>query len=492
MAVRCGTIGVEDVVRVARGEEVVIDDFLVENVRKAREHLMNILGENRAVYGINTGVGELVKTVLSKEEIKMLQKNIVRSHSCGVGKPLRPEFVRAAMFIRLNTLLKGFSGVSPELVLLIKEFLNKNIVPVVPEKGSVGASGDLAPLAHIALALIGEGKVLYRGEVKDSREVMDELGLRPLELSEKEGLALINGTSLMSGIGCVASHLCENLIRNSLVAAMMSFEALRGNPQAFDHIISSLRPHRFQVTVSRYLRLLLEGYSKNPSHVQDPYTLRCIPQVYSSVLHSLENLKEILEIEINSVTDNPIIVDDKVLSGGNFHGQILANAMDYLAVTLTSVGNMIERRIYRLLDHKISGLPPFLSKKPGVNSGLMLLQYTAAALCNENKVLAYPSSADSIPTSAGQEDHVSMGMTSALKLLDIIDNMFYLVAIEYFTAAQALEFERPTSRRIIAAYQKIREICSAVEDDRVMSTDIENIKQHIIEGSVLNAVWDFE
>jgi len=491
MPLKCGNITVEDVVKVAFGEEVHVPEESFEIAESMRAQLLKRINEGHVIYGVNTGVGELVHTVISREMAKKLQKNIIRSHCCGVGEYFTKEAVRAAMFIRLNNLIKGYSGVSAKTLRTILEFLNKDIVPLVPSRGSVGASGDLAPLAHIALALLGEGEVTYEGKIMKAGEVMEELGIKPIDPQEKEGLALINGTSFMSALGCLAVYYTEKILKNSLVAAMMTFESLRGNPTAYDEKLLGLRPHKTQMIIGKYLRTLLEGYSKKPRHVQDAYSLRCIPQVYSSVLHAINNLREILNVEINSVTDNPVIMEGESYSGGNFHGEIIANALDYLAIALADMGNMIERRIYRLLDSKVSGLPPFLAKDSGLNSGLMLIQYTSAALCNENKALSYPSSVDTIPTSAGQEDHVSMGMTSALKLMKILDNLWYLVAMEYFTASQALEFEPPTAHRIIRAHQEIREIVPPVTEDRVYSKDIENIVEKIKDDFVLRRVWDF-
>jgi histidine ammonia-lyase len=424
---------IEDVVSVARfGERVKISENAIPRVLKSREVIEKIIKEGRVVYGINTGLGELVKVRIPKNEAKELQINLVRSHSSGVGKYMDDEIVRAAMLIRANSLLKGFSGVRIDVINTLIEMLNKNIIPLVPKFGSVGASGDLAPLAHIALVMIGEGYAKFNGEVMSGKEALENAGIKPLRLQEREGLALLNGTAVMAAYASLTIYDSYEIMKNALLSAAMSFEALKGTDKALDERIMKARAHPGQIKIAEIMRDLLKDSKTvkkaREEKVQDAYTLRCLPQVYGAVLDTINYARDVVKREINSATDNPLVFDEPI-SGGNFHGEPIALVMDFLAIALTDLGNMVERRIARLVDSKLSGLPSFLIENSGINSGLMIPQYTAAALCNRNKILAHPASADSIPTSANQEDHVSMGMNAAQKLREIIENVKYIIAI---------------------------------------------------------------
>ncbi len=481
---------VEKVVRVARHrEKVELSEKAIENVREGRERLELMISGDSIIYGINTGLGDLVKVRIEKKDLKKLQVNLVRSHASGVGEAMPEEVVRGAMLIRINSLLRGYSGVRPEVVYKLAEFLNEGITPFVPKFGSVGASGDLAPLAHVALALIGEGEVIYRGEIRKTKEVLRELKIEPLILEEKEGLALLNGTGVMASYASLAVYDSYALFKDSLISLGMGFEALRGTDKALDERIMQARPHPGQIKVAKILREILKDSEivkkAREEKVQDAYTLRCTPQVYGAVLDTLNYVRSVVEREINSATDNPLIFEEP-LSGGNFHGEPIALAMDFLAIALTDLGNMVERRIARLIDHHLSNLPHFLMENSGLNSGLMIPQYTAAALCNRNKILAYPASVDTIPTSANQEDHVSMGMNSALKLREIVENVKYIVAIEYLVANQALHIGGHSSKVVEEAMKEIG--IGKFEEDDVFHEYIEKIKRKMDSEEIVKAV----
>ena len=454
-----GHVRIEDVVRVGRFHEEV---FLSEEARKRIENSRTVVEEivksGKAVYGVNTGFGALASVRIGSDELDELQRNIMLSHAVGTGEPLDEEIVRGMMFLRAVSLSKGFSGVRPVVVEKIVDILNMGVFPYVPSMGSVGASGDLAPLAHTFLPLIGKGYVLEGGRKVKSYEVLRRKGIEPISLKEKEGLALVNGTQAMASILSFAVHDSLRLLNLAVEVFSISFEALRGLRSAFDPRVHELRPHPGQIEVAKKVWDLTEGsgVERDPSKVQDAYTLRTVPQVYGAVLDTMRYVEEVLEREINSVTDNPLIFPQgDAISGGNFHGEPLALAADFLSIALTDLGNMIERRVDRILNPKTSeGLPPFLAGgKEGLNSGYMLLQYTAAALCNENKVLSHPSSSDTIPTSAYQEDHVSMGMNAALKLRKILENVSTILAVEAMVASRALEI-----RGMDKAAPKVREI----------------------------------
>jgi len=485
---------IDQIVRVARfGEKVEISETAMDRVRRSRKNLERFLKEKRVMYGINTGFGALGNTRISSENLRKLQLNLLRSHAAGVGDPLEDEEVRAMMLLRLNSLVKGFSGVREDVVLRIRDFLNMNIIPIVPSQGSVGASGDLAPLAHLALPLIGEWKVKYGGRIREASEVLRELKLNPLKLREKEGLALINGTQGMTGVLGLIIHDAEVLVENSILISSMSVDALMGSTTPFDHRIHELRPHKGQIHVAKKLREYMKGSEIRRSHihcpkVQDAYSLRVIPQVVGAVKDTVDYAKAVCETEINSVTDNPLIFEDSVVSGGNFHGEPVAFVSDFLAIALTELSNISERRIDRLVNPLVSELPPFLAGgKKGLNSGFMLWQYTAASLVSENKVLSHPASVDSIPTSGNLEDHVSMGMNSVLKLKRILRNTEKVVAIELMLAVRALEFRRPlkSSEKIENLYRKVRENVPSFDEDRCFQDDFAKILGMIEKGRKL-------
>ncbi|QIV77843.1 histidine ammonia-lyase [Fervidobacterium pennivorans] len=455
-----------------------------EKIKKSREIVERFLNIGKPIYGVNTGFGALANIRISKEKLKELQRNVILSHSAGIGNYLPEDFVRAIILIRANALAKGLSGVRPMVVEKLVELLNKKITPAVPEIGSVGASGDLAPLSHIAMVLIGEGKI-----VRDGKAVLfnpSDYGFQPIHLEEKEGLSLINGTQFMAAHLALIVRDLERLMKIATLVAASSVDVLLGTPAAFDERIQLARPHPGQIKIAQMLREFLDGSQIRESHkncgkVQDAYTLRTIPQVYGAVLDIIQWVKEVVQREINSATDNPLIFEDEVISGGNFHGEPLALCADYLSIALTSMGNMIERRIDRLLNPKVNeGLPPFLAGgEEGLNSGYMIWQYTAAALCNENKVLSHPASADSIPTSAYQEDHVSMGANAVRKLRKILENVVSLVSIEAMLVSVALD-----SRRPLRSSCKIEEFYGRIDvrlsQDRYFGDNYEKVREEIL------------
>jgi len=476
-----------------------------ERILNSRKVLEEILDSGLAIYGVNTGFGALAKVRISKGEQEKLQLNMIRSHSAGVGKPLPREIVRATMLLRENTFARGNSGVRLEVLETLVEMLNKGVHPIVPEKGSVGASGDLAPLAHIALVMVGEGKAEYEGEILSGKDALKKAGIKPLRLRAKEAMALINGTQLMTAIAALSVHDAEKLIKTAEIAAALSLEALNGVFDAFEERVHRLRPHTGQILTARNIRRLIKGSklilsgqeaSSKFGYPHDPYTLRCIPQVLGAARDTISHARQIIETEINSVTDNPLVFseDRTCVSAGNFHGQPVAVAMDMLGIAMTIIGGFSERRIARLLDEKLNrGLPPFLvpkELKEGLNSGFMLAQYTAAALASENKVLAHPASIDSIPTSANFEDYVSMGATAARKAMDIIENTWRILAIELLCACQAADLQGAEKLGLgtRVAYSMIRSEVPMLREDRVLSDDIEKIYGIIRIGRLVKEV----
>jgi histidine ammonia-lyase len=459
----------------------------------SRKIIEEIVARSGVVYGVSTGFGKLADVHVPPEELRQLQLNLVRSHACGIGNPLSAPEVRAMILLRANVLALGFSGIRLEVIELLCELNNRGVVPVIPEKGSVGASGDLAPLAHLALTLIGEGDAFYKGERLPSAEALKKAGLQPVVLEAKEGLALLNGTQAMHAVGGLALFRAKRVAHVADVAGAMTLEALKGTPTAFDSRIQDARPHPGQLAVAEHLRDLLRDSEIRQSHlandprVQDAYSLRCMPQVHGAVRGALRHCEQVLEIESASATDNPLVFAESgdVLSGGNFHGAPLALALDYAAIALTDLMSISERRTDRLVNPDSSeGLPPFLTPHAGTHSGFMILHVAAVALLNEAKVLAHPASVDNLPTSGGKEDHVSMGMTGALKLRTIVENAEHLLAIELLAAAEGLEFRRPLKGGlgVEAAYDRIRTISPAVDTDRSMSPDIAQVAAAIREG----------
>lgn len=484
----------EEVAGVARGQVGVrLSNAARARVGEARLAVERIISEGRVVYGVNTGFGKLSDVHIPQSELRELQLNLVRSHACGVGRPLSVEETRAMMLLRANVIALGHSGAREEVLELLMEMLERGVHPVVPEKGSVGASGDLAPLAHLAMVLIGEGEALYEAERMDGGEALGRAGLRPVELEAKEGLALLNGTQAMAAVGGLALHRAERLARLADVSGAMTLEALRGTPVAFDERIHSARPHEGQTQAAAHLRELLydseirASHLENDPRVQDAYSLRCMPQVHGAVRGALRHARECVEIETASATDNPLIFtkEGEVLSGGNFHGAPLALAFDYAAIALTDLMSITERRIDRLVNPDSNeGLPPFLTTRAGTSSGFMMAQVTAAALLADSRVLAHPASIDNVPTDGGKEDHVSMGMTAAVKLRGIVENAEYVLAIELLAAAEGLEHRKPLKpgRGVMRAYEALREVAPPVTRDRALATDFERIAEAIRRG----------
>lgn len=475
------SLTLEDVGAVAQGARVAIADGVLERVAASRAVVENILTGDAAVYGINTGFGKLSDMRIRAEDLRTLQLNLVRSHSCGVGEPLSREATRSMLLLRANVLAKGFSGVRPVVLETLVAMINHDVLPVVPAKGSVGASGDLAPLAHLALGAIGEGMVVYGGARVPAAKAMSAAGITPLQLEAKEGLALLNGTQAMSAVGALALLEIEALSRAADVVGAMSLEALCGTPVAFDPRIHAARAHAGQNAVAANLREILSGSEIRESHldcsrVQDAYSLRCMPQVHGAVRDAASHARRVLETEFNSATDNPLVFPDtgEVLSGGNFHGEPVALVLDYLAVAVTELASISERRVERLVNPDLSGLPAFLIRDAGTNSGMMIAQVAAVALLAENKVLSHPASVDSLPTSANKEDHVSMGMTSALKLATCVENVRSVLAIEALCAAQGIDFLAPLvpAPRVARAHARLREAVPFFEHDEVLADKI--------------------
>jgi histidine ammonia-lyase len=462
----------------------------------SRALIERIVAEGQTVYGVNTGFGKLADVRISNDNLAQLQTNLVRSHSAGVGQPLSEAESRAMLLLRANVLAKGFSGTRAEVLDLLVGMLNAGVHPVIPEKGSVGASGDLAPLAHLALVVIGEGEAIWKGERIAGGEALRRAGLKPVQLAAKEGLALLNGTQTMAAVGGLAAARAQRLVRLADVAGAMSLDALLGTPVAFDPRIHQARPHAGQMASAAHLVDLMtsseirESHRERCSRVQDAYCLRCMPQVHGAVRDVLAHVASVVETEAGSATDNPLVFPDAkggvVLSGGNFHGAPLSYAFDYAAVAVTDLAGITERRIDRLLNPDINeGLPAFLSPDPGLSSGFMIAQIVAAALINECQVLAHPSSTGNIPTDGGKEDHVSMGMTGALKLRQIVENAERILAIELMCAAQAIEFRRPlrSSPKLEAALAGVRHVVPRLEQDRVLATDIDAMAAAVRSGA---------
>jgi histidine ammonia-lyase len=481
------SLTLEATLAVAQGEQVALSAAARPRIAAARRVVEGIISRGDTVYGINTGFGALSDVTIPPDELRQLQLNLVRSHSCGVGDPLTESAVRAMMVQRANVLARGHSGCREVVVETIIRMLNSGVHPVIPSRGSVGASGDLAPLAHLALVAIGEGETVYQGKQMPGGAALAAAHIPPLMLEAKEGLALLNGTQAMTAVGGLALLAAERLVNAADVAGVMSLEALRGTPVAFDERIQSARPHQGQVTSASRLRTLMEGSEIRESHrdhavdprVQDAYAIRCMPQVHGAARGAISHTKEILEIEINSATDNPLIFPETgdVLSGGNFHGEPIALALDYAAVATADLGTISERRVERLVNPELSGLPAFLTPHPGTNSGFMIAQVAAVSLIAENNVLAHPASVTNLPTSGNKEDHVSMGMTSALKFDQIVRNVEMILAIELMCAAQGLEFLKPLKPgpRLVQAYQAVRELVPPLDRDVPLSGYIESL-----------------
>lgn len=476
-----------------------------ENVNRSANAVQTLLERGEIAYGITTGFGAFKDKIISPEEAGHLQQNILMSHAVGVGNPFDIPTTRAIMLIRANTLARGFSGIRLETLELLIEFINNNIHPVIPEKGSLGASGDLAPLAHMALPLIGRGEAEFEGEILRGKDALEKAGLKPVKLAAKEGLALTNGTTVMTAVGLLETDKAKKLADIADISGCLSMEALNGTVLAFDERIHALRPHPRQIICAANLRKLLEESEftreYDSSNVQDAYTLRCMPQVHGACRDAIAYAEWVINIELNAVTDNPLIFCDEanekieVISGGNFHGEPLALAMDYLAIALSELGNISERRIMRLTDEDSNAhvLPAFLTENGGLNSGFMIVQYSAAALATENKVLSHPASVDTIPSSANVEDHVSMGVTSVLKLRQVVENVEQILILELFCAAQGIDFRRKKigqdknlGKGTRDIYSAIRKEVPFIEEDTEMYPLMRKVKEVIKSEFKLN------
>jgi histidine ammonia-lyase len=486
----------EDLYRVVyEGAEAEIAPAAHERMIASRAVIERMTETTTAVYGVNTGFGKMASTRISRDEIRQLQLNLVRSHACGVGEPLSETVTRAMLVLRANAIAKGFSGVRPVVAETLVAMLNRGVHPVIPSQGSVGASGDLAPLAHLAQVAIGEGEAIFRDRRRPGADAMHAAGIAPLALEAKEGLALLNGTQAMLGLLSLALREAEIAVETADVATALSLDALRGSPAAFDPRIAMVRPHAGQATTARNIVRLNRGSEIRESHrspekdprVQDPYSLRCAPQVQGAVRDALSHIRATLIIELNSATDNPLVFADtgEVISGGNFHGQPLAMAADQMAVALTTLGGISERRIEQMTNPQTSMLPAFLVREAGLNSGFMILQVTAAALASEMKALSAPHSVDSIPTSANQEDYVSMGMGAARRLEPLLANLRRILAIELLAACQGIDFLAPLrpGPETRKAYDIVRSVSKRVDADRSLAPDIEAVAQSVAHGS---------
>ncbi|MDX1413329.1 MAG: histidine ammonia-lyase [Candidatus Promineifilaceae bacterium] len=497
---------IDEVVAVANGRTVALDPQTVPVIQRSRDAVDRLVNEGRIAYGITTGFGRFKDKLISPEQVHQLQLNLVRSHAVGVGPIIGQQIVRAMLLVRANTLALGHSGVRPEIVQLLLNMLNCGVHPYIPSQGSLGASGDLAPLAHMALVMIGEGQAYHQGELFDGRTALARAGLAPVELKAKEGLALINGTTFMVGMGALQVRRAINLVLTADIAACLSLEALKGTGRAYDLRVHQARPHPRQIDCANFLCRIISGSQflrdDDPNNVQDPYTLRCVPQVHGAVRDAIAYAEWVINIELNAANDNPLIFVDEesghidVISAGNFHGEPIALAMDYMKLAVTDLGNMSERRISRLVDADTNGgiLPMFLTENGGLESGLMLAQYTAAALASENKVLAHPASSDTISSSANVEDHVSMGATAGRHMKLVLDHVETIVAIELLTAAQGIDFRRKEKgveqlgSGSNVAYELIRKHVPFLSEDAALSPYIETVRGLVASGRIKTAV----
>lgn len=492
------SLTLEDLEQVALGErQVALSPEAGERLARARSLVDRLAEGERAVYGVNTGFGNLAEVRIEKKDLGELQRNLILSHAAGVGEPLPLEETRALMTLRANVLAKGHSGIRPRTVEALLSMIDRDVVPVVPSRGSVGASGDLAPLAHLALTVIGEGEAWFRGERMPSRQALALAGIEPVVLQAKEGLALINGTQAICAVGGLAAVRAARLLEVADVAGAMTVEAMRGSHRPFLQQIHDVRPQPGQRASAANLRRLLAGSEIVGSHascskVQDAYSLRCMPQVHGAARDAVEFACRALSVEINSATDNPLVFpeDEMIVSGGNFHGQPVSQAMDFLAIAVTQLAAISERRVEQMVNPSLSDLPPFLTRNSGLNSGFMIAHVTSAALVAECRVLSHPACVDSIPTSAGKEDHVSMGMGAALKGRQVVEHVKNVLAIELLAAAQALDLGEKLAPGVgaRAAYERIREEVPFMEKDREIHLDIAKVGAMIDDGSLLAAV----
>ncbi|MEW9078184.1 histidine ammonia-lyase [Terrisporobacter glycolicus] len=490
------SLTLDDLVNVARYNfPVEVSKEALEKVKISRQIVDDIVDTGQISYGITTGFGKFSDVAISKDECRQLQTNLIMSHSCGVGNPLSEEIVRAMMLLRANALSKGYSGARCETLEVLTSMLNKGVHPIVPEKGSLGSSGDLAPLSHMVLTMLGLGEAIYEGKRMESKDAMEKSGIKPLEyLGAKEGLALINGTQCMTAVGAITIYDALNLMKTADISLCLTMEALNGITCAMDERVNLVRPHKGQFNTAKNVLTMVEGSEmvtkQGQLRTQDAYSLRCSPQIHGASKDALEYVKNKLEIEMNSVTDNPIIFpgeDQKIISGGNFHGQPMALSFDFLGIALAEMANIAERRLEKMVNPALSyGLPAFLVNHGGLNSGFMIVQYSAASLVSENKVLAHPASVDSIPSSANQEDHVSMGTIAARKARDIMDNVRKVIAMEILTSIQAIDLrgKKKLGAGTEAAYNIVREHTPFIDKDRIMYKDI-NICEDLIKDNLL-------
>lgn len=480
-----------DVVR--KGYQVELTEESIEKVNKARALVDRSMEEDKTIYGITTGFGKFSDVKITQDETKELQRNLIISHACGVGSPLSEEEARGIMLLRVNALSKGYSGIRLSTLNTLKEMLNKGVHPIIPEKGSLGASGDLAPLAHMVLVLIGEGEAIYKGERISGKEAMGKAGIEPVELTAKEGLALINGTQVMTSIGALTLYDAINLSKTADIATGLTMEALNGITNAFDEKVHKIRHHKGQINTGKNVLSIVENSKMTTKQgelrVQDAYSIRCIPQIHGASKDCLEYVKQKVEIEMNAATDNPLIFvdEEEVISGGNFHGQPMAITFDFLGIGISELANVSERRLERLVNPALSeGLPAFLTENGGLHSGFMIVQYAAAALVSENKSLAHPASIDSIPSSANQEDHVSMGTIAARQAREILGNARKVIAMEMLAACQGIDLRgnKGLGSGTDIAYNIIREQVPTLKEDRVMHLDIDKCEQ-ILKSNVI-------
>lgn len=489
------TLTLEEVVKVCREYALVeLAEEAKLKVLESRKVVDDFVDNEKVVYGVTTGFGKFSDVTITKEESKLLQRNLIITHAVGAGKPFEIEIVRGIILLRINNLAKGYSGAKLETIQTMIAMLNKRVHPVIPEKGSLGASGDLAPLAHMVLPMIGLGEAEYKGEILPGGEAMKRAGIPVIELTSKEGLALINGTQVMTSVGALALYDAINLAKAADIAAALSFEAHNGIINALDNKIHEVRPHKGQMDTAKILLQLLQG-SKNTTkqgeiRVQDAYSLRCTPQVHGASKDAINYVKEKVEIEMNSVTDNPIIFPETLegLSGGNFHGQPMALSFDFLGIALSELADISERRIERLVNPALSGLPAFLVKQGGLNSGFMIVQYSAASLVSENKVLSHPASVDSIPSSANQEDHVSMGTIAARKARSIMENARRVIAMEIMCACQAIDLRenKGLGKGTASVYAAVRKLIPVLEEDRPLYEDINKCESLIVNTEIID------
>jgi len=486
-------------IAISKGKiKVILSATTRKKITESAQIVAAIVKKGEAVYGINTGFGALCTTKISKEETKILQSNILKSHSVGVGTPIADDISKLMLILKVQSLAKGYSGIAVATLERMIWHIENDAIPIVPSQGSVGASGDLAPLSHLFLPLIGLGKIAYKGRIMETAELFSITGLTPLALGPKEGLALINGTQFITAHAVKVVEKLHNILTQADIIGAMMIEGLQGSVKPFFNELHALRPYKGTIHVAKRIKRLLKGSEIMEDHidcdrVQDPYSLRCMPQVHGASRNAWLHLKELVEIELNSVTDNPIIIDEELtISGGNFHGQPLAMVLDYACLAASEIGNISDRRIYLALEGNSPGVPKLLMKETGINSGYMMLQYTTAALASENKGLCFPASADSIPTSLGQEDHVSMGSISGRKAVQVIENVEKILAIELLTAAQAFEFRKPMKSGVFldAIHMAVREKVAFADKDRVFADDIEKGITMIKDQTLIKVIED--